>query len=383
LRIWRLTALALAVAAIAPGAAMATPTAPTIATSYTNTPIGVGESSGITITITANGGTTYGVGFSDALPLGVLLDSPVSETATGCGNPVDDPTPGAVDTLAYTANSGGNTITVSGAVVKTTASCVLTFAVLGNSINSISTGPGPQDLDAYSNLTYSTVASTTATPDGTPISGGNATPAALDVLPAPTATVTLPVNNAVYKYGQVVKASFACAQADYNATDWNTEFTGQTDGIQTGGCYGTDDLFNNVDDGQAIDTSVAGKHSLDVSALSFDGDLTDTTVNWTVLPNNVFTLGKIGPLSGTKVPFVAKLPGAGKLSLTLWHGKTEVATRSVTVSTAGTAKYALTLTKAGDALLAKHGHPKLKLVASFKPRAGTTYVVTKYRISLH
>jgi hypothetical protein len=371
----KLTVLALAVAAIAPGAAMAGVVAPTVATSYTNTPIGVGESSGITITVSepASGATVSDVGFVDSLPLGVLLDNPVGETATNCGNFTDaQPTPG---TLAVTANSGANTITVSGATVSasSTKPCILTFSVYGNSINSVATGPGPEDTDSYSAFTYG----------ATPTAGGTATPAALDVLPAPTATVTVPVNNAVYKYGQVVKANFACAQADYNATDWNTEFSGQTDGIQTDGCFGTDDLFSNVDDGQAIDTSVPGQHSLDVSALSFDGDITDTTVNWTVLPNNVFTLGKIGPLSGTKIPFVAKLPGAGKLSLTLWHGKTEIATRSVTVSTAGTAKYALVLTKAGKALVAKKGHPKLKLVASFKPKGGTTYVVTKYGISLH
>ena len=134
MKVLKLTALALAVAAIAPGAAMAgTPTAPTLVSSYTSTDtatqsvIGVTQSSGLTIT-TANGGTTYGVGFTDTLPGGVVLDNPVSATFSGCGTPVDDPSVTG-GTLVVTANSNENTITVSGAVVKTTANCVLTFAV--------------------------------------------------------------------------------------------------------------------------------------------------------------------------------------------------------------------------------------------------------------
>jgi len=379
LKVLKLTALALAAVAIAPAAAMAgTPTAPTITTSYTNTPIGVGESSGITITIAANGGTTYGVGFTDTLPTGVVLDNPVSETASGCGNPVDDPTPATLDTLAYTATPGTSTITVSGAVVKTTASCVLTFSVLGNTANTNAEGPTSADTDVYSDLAYSAVASTNATPGGTPISGGDATGGELDVLPAPLVTVTAPKNNAVYKFGQVVKASFVCSQPDYDATLWDTEFTGQTLGIQDGACFGTDDTtFNNVNDGQAIDTTSAGNHSLDLSAISFDGTETDVTVNWKVLPP--FTLGKIGPLSRSKFPVVANLVVGGKLSITLYHGNTKVATGSLTHGKGGKVTDKLTLTKAGKALT---GHPKLKLVASFKPKSGATYTVDKSKVSL-
>jgi hypothetical protein len=373
LKVLKLTVLGLAVAAIAPSAAMAGTLPPTVATSYTNTPIGVGESSGITITVSEppSGSTVTGVGFTDTLPTGVVLDNPVSETATNCGNFVDAATPG---TLAITANSGDTTITVSGATVSASATkqCVLTFAVIGNTANSISTGPGPDDEDAYSGFTYLSGVPLSATADsGTTVS-------ALDVLPDPVATVTLPKNNAKYKYGQVVKANYACSQPDYDATLWDA--SGQTLGIQDGGCFGTDDTtFNAINDGQAIDTTTPGVHSLDVSAYSFDGAVADTIVTWTVLPNNVFTLGKIGPLSGTKFPVVAKLPGKGTLSITLWKGKTKVAAGSITASKAGKDTDKLTLTKAGKKL---KGHPKLELVASFKPKGGTTYTVDKSKVSL-
>jgi hypothetical protein len=373
LKVLKLTALALAVAAIAPGAAMAgTPTAPTLVSSYTSTDtatqsvIGVTQSSGLTITITANGGTTYGVGFTDTLPGGVVLDNPVSATFSGCGTPVDDPSVTG-GTLVVTANSNENTITVSGAVVKTTANCVLTFAVLGKTANTVAT-----DADSYgTSVSYAT------TSGGTPITGGTGTSATLDVLPEPSVDVTLPARKAIYKYKQVVHASYVCAQPDYS-TQWD-EVGVETLGIQLGGCFGTDDQFNTVNDGQKIDTSVAGSHSLTVSAISFDGDEYDYTVNYKVLPNNVFTLGKIGPLSGDKFPVVAKLPGKGKLEITLWKGKTKVATGTLTVKKGGKATDHLTLTTAGKALT---GHPKLKLVANFKPSGGTAFVISKRGVSV-
>jgi hypothetical protein len=381
LKVLKLTVLAVALAAIAPGAAMATPTAapPNFTTAYTSTDnateavIGLGESSGITITISepVTGSTAGGVGFTDTLPAGVVLDNPVSATFSGCGTPLDDPS--ATGTLDITAVAGQSTITVSGAVVKAGTNCVLTFAVLGNAANSPTT-----DADVYTPAGDLGGFEFATTSTGAPSPGaGTVTPATLDVLPPPTAIVTSPVNKAVYKYGQVVDASYACAQPDYN-TQWD-EVGIETAGIQIGGCFGTDDLFNTVDATQPIDTTIPGAHSLDVSAISFDGDETDTIVNYTVLPDNVFTLGKLGPLSGSKFPVVAKLPGKGTLVVTLFKGTTKVATGTLTVSRAGKATDHLTLTKAGKAL---KGHPKLKLVASFKPKGGTTYTVDESKISL-
>jgi 6-phosphogluconolactonase (cycloisomerase 2 family) len=81
----------------------------------------------------------------------------------------------------------------------------------------------------------------------------------------PSVTITTPANNASYTQGQVVDASYSCADGQF------------APGLVSGtGCTGT------VANGSAIDTSTPGTHTFTVTATSLDGQTTAQTNTYTV-----------------------------------------------------------------------------------------------------
>jgi hypothetical protein len=83
----------------------------------------------------------------------------------------------------------------------------------------------------------------------------------------PTATITTPANGATYTQGQVVDASYTCADASNGP------------GLKSGtaGCSGT------VADGAAINTATLGAQTFKVTATSTDGQTTTETSDYTVV----------------------------------------------------------------------------------------------------
>ena len=84
------------------------------------------------------------------------------------------------------------------------------------------------------------------------------------VAAAPTVTITTPVSGAIYAEGQVVPASYTCADGVDGP------------GLAPGGCVAT------WLDGAPINTALSGGHSLTVIATSLDGQSTTTTYNYTI-----------------------------------------------------------------------------------------------------
>jgi hypothetical protein len=86
------------------------------------------------------------------------------------------------------------------------------------------------------------------------------------VAAAPMVTVTSPADGATYLKGDVVDASYACADGAYGP------------GLSTGsgGCAGP------VPSGAAIDTQTTGTHTFTVTAASSDGQTASSTVRYTV-----------------------------------------------------------------------------------------------------
>jgi hypothetical protein len=324
------------VAVAATQAGAATPAQPpTITSSWTPNQIGVTQSSGVTYTITNPNasGTLYQVSFADDLPAGTAVDNPASPTVSGCGS-----------SDAVTANPGAGTISAAGIQVKAGTPCTIAVSVVGN-------GAGTGS-DAYTAALYTSSSASYAIPGAIP--AADLKPAALQVLGAPTVTVKTPKNNAVYSYGQVVKASYSCQAA---AGDDPTQLQ----------CLATDDLGNNINNGGKLDTKVAGKHQLEISAISgLTADETDVTVNYTVLPDNLFTVSKL-KVHGGEVSFSVKVPGAGKVAVAELAGKTTLRHGSFTVR--GKKTVPVTFLPESGAV---------SIVVSFTPKGGQKHTVTEH-----
>jgi uncharacterized repeat protein (TIGR01451 family) len=329
----RAVPLAAAIAALAPGAAHASASPPTITSSFSPATIGIGGTSTLTFTITnPNASSLSGVSFTDALPNGVVVDNPSGENGT-CG------VSGVV-----TATTGTGTISLTAGSLKASASCVV-------SVNVTSPTPG-----LYANAT----GVVNSTEGGSSATGDTET---LTVAGEPTITVSAPKNNAVFKFGQKVAARFSCADA--------ANGPGITD------CSATDNNGSTIAPGGLIDTIVAGPDTLTLSASSADGLIVTTSINYTVLPDNRIVVTDVKPFPSGKVTLDIKVPGKGKLTATVTAGRTKFAIWSDQVNGAKTLHVTLKPGPAGKALLAaKAGKLTVKLKLTYTPKGGKAATTT-------
>jgi hypothetical protein len=340
-------AAVLTAAIAAQGASAATISPPTISTQYTPNQIGTGQTTGITYTITDPNasGSLYQVSFADTLPSTSAVDNPPAVTNSGCGSAV-----------SVNATPGATSVSASAITVKAGTPCTISVAVIGNAAGTAS--------DSYSSFLYTSSSATYAIPGPAPTSGE--TPASLQVIGAPTITISSPVNNAVFRYGQKVKASFACTAG---AGDQQSQLT----------CIAFDDIGNSLNSGQDLDTKVAGTHQLDVQAISgLTGDTTDATVNYTVLPDNAFKITKTKANAKGALAVTLALPGPGSVAAAETSGKIKVSFVAAKVRREGKLTLTLTPSKAAKAALAKHdGKLNVKLTVVYAPKGGHASKATK------
>ena len=266
----RLSGAAIATAALLvalPAAASAAVSPPTLSSAFTPASIGSGGTTALSFTITNPNpsGTLNAIAFTDTLPAGVVVDNPNGLTGT-CGS---------ASTL--TGDAGSSTIALTGGKLAAGATCTLQVSVT-------STTPGN-----YQNST----GQVSSTEGG----AGNGDTQPLTVFGLPTVSVTNPKENAVYSFGQQVIAGYTCHDAF--------------------GAPGLSDCSGDADSGTAIDTSTDGANTFSVSAISNDGAITTQTIDYTVLPDNRFTVSKLTGHTGGQVTFKVKLPDVGKLTATL------------------------------------------------------------------
>ena len=256
------TLLSLLVPAVASAA-----TAPSITSSFTLSSIGVGDTSSLSITIKNNDplASLSGVSFTDNLPTGVVVDDP-NGTGGSCGT-------GAV----FSAAPGSSTVSLSGGKLAGGASCTVDVAVTSNTAGS------------YQNST----GIVSSTEGGT----GNSDTETLTVIAAPTVTLTSPKEGQVFNFGQRVLAHYSCAEA-------------------VGG-PGLTDCEGDVPNGSPIDTSTSGAHTFDVTAISGDGQIVDAEIDYTVRPDNRFTVTNISAVKSGVLGFTLTVPGPGTISATV------------------------------------------------------------------
>lgn len=323
--------------AAAPGAgAAALP--PKVTSAFTPNLIGVGDSTATAFSITvANpnaSGTLTSVGLTDTLPAGLTVDDPNGENGT-CGS-----------TSVVTANAGSSTISLSGGSVGAGASCTFSVSVIASQTGALQNSTGAVSSSAGS------AAADTET---------------LTVLPPPTVTAGGIRSHARYAYGQVVRPRYTCAQP--------SDAGGLTD------CSAADDLGNAIASGGALKTKAPGSHSLTISATSVDGLVTTDTIDYTVLPDNRFTLSRVRPSSGGGLGLRLALPGAGRLVIAERSGRVTVGSYTRRLTAARRIAVTLRPTAAGQGLVSA-GSTRVTLTVTFTPTGGVRRTLTKRGIVL-
>jgi hypothetical protein len=323
---------------VVPTALAASP--PTITSAFTPSLIGLSDSAAtalsFTITNPNTSGTLSAVSFTDTLPAGLAIDDPNGENGT-CGS-----------TGVITAAPATQTISLSDGSIKAASSC--TFSV---SITAAQTG------------TFQNTASPVSSSAG-PSSDGSA--ATLTVIPPPTVAVSHIKENAKYTYGQVVRPTYSCTQPD--------DAAGLTD------CSAEDDLGNDIASGGALKTKIPGSHSLTVSATSDDGAVTTDEIDYTVLPNNQFTIAKIKPKHHGALQFRLALPGAGTVNVVELAGKKTLGQYTGSVATQRKLNVTVKPTATGRALLIQTPTVKVRLQVTYTPKGGVKRTVTRRGIVL-
>lgn len=335
-------AVSVAIGLQAPPAALAATLPPTITSAFTPNLIGVGDTDATALSVTTTNpnasGTLSSISFADTLPAGLTVDDPNGLNGT-CGS-----------TNVITANPGSQTFSLSAGSLKAATSCTLSISLIAGQVGTLSNDTGPVSFSGGS-----TSAGDTET---------------LTVLPPPTVSVTHIKNNAKYAYGQVVRPRYSCTQPADPAEPEPLD------------CSAADDLGNNVASGGALDTKSPGPHSLTVSATSVDGLVTTDTVNYTVLPDNHFTISKVNPKPGGALAFQLALPGAGRIKVLELAGTTTFGSYKGRVS--GKRKLTVTVkpTPQGTALLTASNSVKVTLEVTYTPNGGVKRTVSKRGITL-
>jgi uncharacterized repeat protein (TIGR01451 family) len=281
----------------------------------------VGGTYGITYTLkAASGDTLTNVGFTDALPAGVVLDDEVGETAKNCG------------TLFTPSNQpGASSVSESGlTVTNSVGSCTITLEFVANTAEGAT--PDAITPTAYDN-----------TPSGGPLtpelaSTASVTDLSLTVAGLPTLSVTGLTNNATYGYGQSVDLGFSATAA-------------ANDSIAANGVYATDDQGNTLSPGAAIDTDVPGGHQVEVWVETVDQYEGSQTYNYTV---NSPKLTAVKANSKTAdVTFDVDYLAAGSVLAEVVDGKTVIGKVTKKVAVGKNTAVTVAPTAAGKKFLAK------------------------------
>jgi hypothetical protein len=312
----------------------------TITTSYENSPISLNTSDAIGYAIKNTSGSPATVSFTDALPSGVTLDSPVGLTNTNgtgtCTFPTTPaPSPGA-SSVTLTVNAPSPS--ASGTVCTVSLS-IVAGAPSGNDV------PLPDAYSSVAAVNSSTQAPVSVSP----------TTAGLIVLSNPTLAFTAPTNNQTFKLGQAFDANFNCAATD------------PLDSIDS--FFATDDEGNQIAPGAPIDTVDPGGRSLvaDCYSAAGGGETLSQTIKYKV---GSYTLTTVKTNKADHVSFKSTVP-AGKFVAEVIDAKKVIGTTRLTVATRKTASITVKPTTAGKKLLGatKGNTAKVQLHVAFTPHA--------------
>lgn len=183
----------------------------------------------------------------------------------------------------------------------------------------------------------------------------------------PSVSIASPLNGAVYRRGQAVRARFSCQDGVSGP------------GIAT--CAGE------VANGAHIDTSRRGVHKFTVTATSKDGQATSTTITYAVLPDNrLVGRPRVEPHAHGMLIVTVRVPGPGELVAAMLaprrdlaaasagcpraHAYVVIARRSTAVRRASAVRLALRPGPRGRRLIASHHGGRLRLRITYKPTGG-------------
>jgi hypothetical protein len=224
-------------------------------------------------------------------------------------------------------------------------------------------GPGGQDNEVYS---VALSADGNLALLGAPFYR-RATGAAWLFAPAPTVSISSPTPHGIYAFGERVRARYACQEG--------------VDGPGIQSCDGT------IPDDTVINTTAPGRHAFTVTTQSIDGEHATSTVHYTVLASNKFTLSNVEPHPNGTTNLEATIPGPGTVDVmeTAWLDDVAVAAgilqpaprRFVIARAHMTSRHAtkmrirVTLNSPGRALLRHHRYRVVfRLWVSYLPRGG-------------
>jgi hypothetical protein len=321
-------------AAPTPGLAATTPSPATITSAFVPATIPVSGTTALAVTITNPNATATlsAITFTDTLPGGLAIDNPSGATGS-CGS-----------AGVLTAAPGSSTITLTGGKLAGGATCTVSADVTSGA-------PGK-----YTNMTGPVSSTQTVAPPYSLTSGGNGDVETVTVIANPTVTISAPLNNASFAFGQKVKARYRCAEAP--------------------GGPGLSNCTGDIANGQLIDTRTVGAQTFTVTAISSDGAVVDDTVNYTVLPDNQVTVTKVKGHKGGKLTLRVEVPGPGKLALKVTAGGVAFSRLTRRPAQAGVIRLALAPSGAGSNLLSRlsatgvTGTITGKLTVTFTPKGG-------------
>jgi hypothetical protein len=145
-------------------------------------------------------------------------------------------------------------------------------------------------------------------------------------------------------------------------------------------CSAADELGNAIASGGALNTKLPGSHTLTVSATSSDGLVTSQDINYTVLPDNRFTLTSVVTKANGTVSFLLALPGAGSVSVRELAGRRTFGTYSGHISTARKLKVTIKPSPAGKRLLGGGHAQRISIQVTFAPTGGVKRTVTRHGV---
>jgi hypothetical protein len=198
-----------------------------------------------------------------------------------------------------------------------------------------------------------------------PIGSSSASSNAVITASVPTVTITSPVNDGTITQGQVVDASYTCADG--------------SGGPGIASCSGP------VASGSALNTQTLGEHSFTVTALSSDGYSATATATYDVVaakvpaPVNRFVVKQLkGQPSGSLSVSLASLSGRGTVKVSERPAGLRAFSVSKTTGTKTTFKFTADPSSQLKTWLKRH-HRKLsvKVTITYTPRGGKARSVTR------